>query len=76
MTSERIFIPVYDFDYGGGAARSIERALAHVPGVTRAYINPATGTACVEYDATQCEAEQIITAIEFAGFRSGALSVG
>jgi copper chaperone CopZ len=75
MTSERLSAPVNDFECGGGAERSIERALAHVPGVTRAYINPATGTAYVEYDVAQCDAEQLITAIESAGFRSGALSV-
>lgn len=75
MTSERISVPVNDFDCSGGAARSIERALAHVPGVMCAYVNPATATAYVDYDPAQCDAEQLMAAIESAGFRSGALSV-
>ena len=51
-----------------GCVRAIERAVAAVPGVTRAEVNLATGTASVEYEALQADVAAIREAVERAGY--------
>ena len=51
-----------------GCVRTIERAVAAVPGVTRAEVNLATGTASVEYEAPQADVTVIREAVEHAGY--------
>ena len=51
-----------------GCVRAIERAVAAVPGVTRAEVNLATGTASVEYEALQADVAAIRAAVERAGY--------
>ena len=51
-----------------GCVRAIERAVAAVPGVTRAEVNLATGTASVGYVAPQADVTVIREAVEHAGY--------
>lgn len=54
-----------------GSASAVERSLAHVPGVRRAYVNPLTEMAYVEYDPERTDLDQMVAAVEHAGFRAG-----
>lgn len=64
-------IPVYDLGCGGAGATTIERELAATEGVLRAYVNPATETAYVEYDAGEVDPWTLARAVERAGYRPG-----
>ena len=67
----RIAIPVYDLSCGGGGALTAERALSREPGVLRAYVNPATEMAYVEYDPAACDVPRLREVLRQRGFRSG-----
>ena len=67
-------IPVHGLGCGGGGATSIERELVRAPGVLRAYVNPATETAYIEYDPVQTDAGRLAQVIEHAGYRPGPAS--
>jgi copper chaperone CopZ len=71
MNPTRIMLPIQGFGCLGGGALLVERALAHVPGVLRVYVNPATEMAYVQYDADRCAAEELRAAISRAGFDTG-----
>ncbi len=71
MARARVTLEIIGLSCGGGGALTVERALARVPGVVRAYVNPATETAYVSYETTQVEPETLVAAIERVGFRSG-----
>lgn len=75
MRTERLTMAIYGLGCGGGGALTVERALAKVPGVSRAYVNPATEMAYVEYDPALARAEQLVAAVERVGFRAGEPSV-
>ena len=64
-------VPVYDLGCGGAGATTIERELAATDGVFRAYVNPATETAYVDYDAAEVDASTLLRAVERAGYRPG-----
>jgi len=64
-------IPVYDLGCGGAGATTIERELVATDGVSRAYVNPATETAYVEYDPSEVDPETLARAVERAGYRPG-----
>lgn len=64
-------IPVYGLGCGGGAAATIERQLARTQGVLRAYVNPATEMAYIDYDPAQIDAARLAQAIERTGYRAG-----
>lgn len=64
-------IPVYGLGCGGGGATTIERALAAIDGVLRAYVNPATEIAYVDYDPAETDKASLARAIEKAGYRAG-----
>ena len=53
---------------GGGGAVTVERALSHVPGVKRVYVNPLTEMAYVEYDAARCSRPELAAALRRAGY--------
>ncbi len=55
---------------GGGDARTAERALARVPGVVRAYVNPLTESAYVAFEASICSESALRTQLQRAGFRA------
>ena len=67
----QIQIPVYDLGCGGAGATTIERELAATDGVLRAYVNPATETAYVDYDPAEVDPGVLARAVERAGYRPG-----
>ena len=64
-------LSVYGLGCGGSGATEIERALASTEGVLRAYVNPATDTAYVEYDPSEADPWTLVRAVERAGYRAG-----
>jgi copper chaperone CopZ len=68
---QRLMIPIHDLGCGGAGATAIERELAASDGVLRAYVNPATETAYVDYDPAETDVLAITRAIERAGHRAG-----
>lgn len=67
---QRATLPIVGLTSGRGAV-AVERALQEVPGVIRAYANPATEMAYVEYDPQRTGLAAFTKAIESAGFRNG-----
>ena len=65
-------IPIYGFTCAGGGSLVAERALRRVPGVVRAYVNPYTEMAYVEYEPGLTGLEGLAAAIGRAGLRAGA----
>jgi cation transport ATPase len=70
----RVTFPLYGFTFSGCEARLAERLLGRVPGVVRAYVNPWTEMAYVEYDATAASPAALAAAVAAAGLRAGAAS--
>ena len=68
MPAARTTIPLLPLGCGGSGRTLIERALLAVPGVLKAYVNPVTEMAYVEYDPTQCAQTQIRAAVARTGF--------
>lgn len=68
MPIERTTVPLSSLGCGGGSRMLVERALLAVPGVLKAYVNPVTEMAYVEYDSTQCGEPQIRAAAGRTGF--------
>ncbi len=66
----RVTLPIAGLMCGGGGALTIERALQQVPGVIRAYVNPATEMAYVEYDPDLVGLDELKEAIESLGYRT------
>jgi Cu+-exporting ATPase len=64
-------IPVYDLGCGGAGASTIERELAATDGVLRAYVNPASETAYIDYDPAEVDPLTLARAVERAGYRAG-----
>lgn len=70
MTATRkLTLPVLGLACGGGGARTVEKVVARVPGVTTVYVNPATEAAWIEYEPDRCGPEQLRAAVESAGYR-------
>ena len=55
----------------GGSAQTLEQALREVPGVRRAYVNPVTEAAYVDFDADQCTDADLIRVVESLGIKVG-----
>ena len=70
-TQPAIRIPIYGLGCGGSGTVTIERALASTPGVLRAYVNPATEMAYIDYDSAQTDATGLARVLEQTGYRSG-----
>lgn len=70
-TQRALRIPVYGLGCGGGGASTIERELARQPGVVSVYVNPATETAYIDYDAALIGAARLARVIERSGYRAG-----
>jgi len=64
---ERVDLPLSGMTCAA-CARTIERTLAHTPGVERAHVNFATSTATVEYRPGQARVGDLVTAIEELGY--------
>jgi Copper chaperone len=73
-TRRQIRIPVYDLGCGGAGASTVERVLAATDGVLSVYVNPATETAYVDFDASETDAWTVRRAVEQAGYRAGRAS--
>jgi len=71
-TTTEITIPVEGMTCAS-CVRRVERALSKVPGVDEASVNLATETAHVRFDPTIAGPDQLVAAIEKAGYRAGAL---
>lgn len=68
MTAKHITIGILGLSCGGGGVTAIEHALSRLPGVRRAYVNPLTEMAYVEYEPERTTVEQLVAAVERAGF--------
>ena len=75
MGTMRTTIPLLYLGCGGGGTLTIERALTGLSGVRRAYVNPLTEMAYVEYDQERTTPEDLCKAIEQLGFRVGPPSI-
>ncbi|WP_082717486.1 MULTISPECIES: heavy metal translocating P-type ATPase [Burkholderia] len=67
----------FEFDIDGmtcaSCAGRVEKALSHIPGVTRATVNLATEKATVDADA-HLDAAQLVDAVKRAGYRASPVS--
>ena len=70
MNRARVTLPILGLTCGDGGGAMVERALEESPGVLRAYANPATEMAYVEYDPEQTDLDALQEAIEQAGYRT------
>jgi copper chaperone CopZ len=68
---KRVTIPVYGFTCAGDEARIIEGALVRLSGIRQVYVNAGLEMAYVAYESAACSLQQIIAAIERAGFKTG-----
>lgn len=68
MTRKTVTV-VLEGEECASSARAIEAVLGDVPGVLRAYANPVTEAAYVEYDAERCSEAELISAVESLGVR-------
>lgn len=67
----RVTLPISGWSCGGAEAQIVEAALAKVPGVVHAYVNPATEMAYADYDSCACDAEALRRAVAAVGLRAG-----
>ena len=70
MSRARATLPILGLTCGGGGVLAVELALQQAPGVLRAYANPATEMAYVEYDPGKTDLGALERAIEQAGYRT------
>lgn len=75
MGTVRVTMAVYGLTCGGGGSLAVERTLTGLPGVVRAYVNPATEMAYVEYKDGAAEPGDLVEAVERAGFQAGEVQV-
>ncbi|GBF04411.1 hypothetical protein DAERI_020008 [Deinococcus aerius] len=72
-TTQRLTIPIDGLGCGG--ALRAEGVLSRLPGVIRAYVNPATEMGYVEYDPGQFDLSHLRSALARAGFEAGPPSI-
>jgi hypothetical protein len=75
VSIERVTIAIYGLGCGGGGALTVERSLVETPGVTRAYVNPLTEMAYIEYDPAIVDPPRLADAVSCVGFRAGEASL-
>ncbi|MBF6596306.1 MAG: heavy-metal-associated domain-containing protein [Thermaceae bacterium] len=71
----RVTLPIYGLGCGGGGALAVERALSKSPGVKRAYVNPLTEMAYIEYDPALTGPERLADVIVGVGFGASSVDV-
>jgi copper chaperone CopZ len=71
LAHAHVTLEIFGLGCGGGGALTVDRQLARIPGVVRAYVNPATETAYIEYDTTQVDPKELAAAVERVGFHAG-----
>ena len=69
-TFHRVTIGIAGLGPEGGGALTAERVLSRAPGVVRAYVNPLTEMAYVEFDPMTTSTATLAAAIEMAGFQA------
>ena len=69
----RVTFPIVGLGCGGGGAFTVEHALHKTPGVARAYVNPATEMAYVEYDPARTDRSALERVISSLGYRTVAV---
>ena len=67
--TQTVTIPI--FGLSCGAPLVLEHVLSRTPGVTRVYVNTVTEMAYVECDPAVTSPEQLVAAVQHAGFRTG-----
>ena len=70
MTRRTTTVMLEDARCVADSTQTVEKVLRDVPGVLRAYANPATEAAYVEYDAERCEEADLVRALESLGLRA------
>ncbi len=76
MQTERVTIPIYNLGCAGGGALTVEQALRRMPGVARAYVNPATEMAYLDYDPALVGMAQLRAIIAGAGYGTPQFQIG
>jgi hypothetical protein len=73
----RLTMAIYGLGSGRGSGGSldVESALREVPGVTQVYIDPAMEMVYIQCMAGITHADQLVHAIEAAGFGAGELRI-
>lgn len=71
MSTKHMTIEIIGLSCGGGGSLAVERELARLPGVVRVYVNALTELAYVEYEDGRAIGDQLVMAVERAGFRAG-----
>lgn len=74
MTRKTTTVMLEDAGCTAGSAQTIERTLRDVTGVLRAYANPVTEVAYIEYDADRCTEADLVRALEALGLRAAVSS--
>lgn len=67
MSLQTVQIPVRGMTCGN-CARTVERKLSTSPGVTKAQVDLAGGTATVEFDADRTKLPDLVSAIQQLGY--------
>jgi len=70
QSTARVTLPIIGLACGGGGALTLERVLQRMAGVVRAYVNPATEMAYIEYDPDRIDLPALKSLIESAGYRT------
>ena len=68
MTTQHTTVPLQSLGCASGGRAAIERALLDIPGVLRAYVNPVTEMAYVEFDPALSNAQVIGAVIRQTGY--------
>lgn len=75
METERLTMAIYGLQPDGPGADQVKWVLAGVRGVVRAYVNPATEMAYVEYNPELGGPEELVAAVERSGYKAGEVLV-
>ena len=70
VKTQRVAIGISGLGYAGSGASSVEKALAGIAGVLRAYVNAGTEMAYVEYDPSRLSTDGLVSAVRAAGFEA------
>lgn len=75
MKVQRVVLVVGGLGPKDAGLLALDAAFARIPGIRCAYVNPTSALAYVEYEPCTVGQEQLVAAIECAGFYVGRLSV-
>jgi hypothetical protein len=71
MHTERVTLPIFGLTCGGEGALTVEKSLTRAAGVERAYVNPLTEMAYIEYDPIITNPQVLSDVVRGVGFRAG-----